>query len=160
MRALIVAVLLLAACATPPAERVLPPLRLAPADYGASVSLVQRLTVWLNPDGQGEKAAAHSLDAQLEIDAEAVQLVGIALGQRVLKLRWDGRELASSRHALLPQAVDAAHVLRDVQLVFWPAESIRAALPAGWTLRDTGANERTLLHAGQELVRIRYEGAT
>ena len=127
----------LAACAhpvRPPALR-LPALKLAPASLGASLSLAQRLTVRELPGGAGN-TAERSIDVQLQVDAQALRLAAFALNQRVLMIVWDGRELQVQRHPMLPAEVDAARVLRDIQLCYWPAEAVRAALPAGWTLQD------------------------
>jgi hypothetical protein len=79
----------------------------------------------------------------------------MALGQRVLTLRWDGRELAVQRHPMLPAAVDPARVLRDIALVFAPLPALRAALPDGWTL-DEANGQRTLRQAGAPRLTVRY----
>lgn len=147
----------LAACAHPvraPALR-LPELKLTPASLGTSLSLVQRLTVRELPSGAGETAAEHSIDVQLQIDAQALRLAAFALNQRVLTIVWDGRELQVQRHPMLPAEVDAARVLRDIQLCYWPAEAVRAALPAGWTLDDE-RSRRVLSHEGSPQVIIDY----
>ncbi len=155
----------LAACAQgPAAPRLwLPELRLAPAALGASVSLTQRLTIMtLNPlqtsalpDAAQLPQGPQTLDVLLEVDSSLVQLAGFALNQRVLTLSWDGAHLQEQRHALLPAAVDGAHVLRDIQLVYWPLAAISAALPMGWTLEESD-QERVLAYQGQAQVRIRY----
>ncbi|MFC4160468.1 DUF3261 domain-containing protein [Chitinimonas lacunae] len=145
--------LALTACSEPTPSDPLPRPTLAPAEFGASVSLAQRLSVE-RLDGQG---AARVLDALLEIDANSVRLVGLALGQRVLRLEWDGRQLQSERHPLLPGEVDPARVLRDVQLAYWPTAALKAALPPGWTLLDNG-RERQLLQGRAIGLIVRYPG--
>ncbi len=156
----ILLVAMLAACASaPPAARVeLPALRLAPADFGQTISLAQRLTVLQLPRSAAEEAPhEQSLDAQLEIEPAELRLAAFALNQRVLSLRWDGRDLTQTRHPLLPRAVDAARVLRDVQLAYWPLASLQSALPAGWTAED-GSSWRELRLNGQTQLRIDYAG--
>ena len=54
-----------------------------------------------------------------------------------------------------PSQVTGARVLGDLQLVHWPVEAIRAALPLGWTL-EADARGRTLRYAGAPVVRVRY----
>lgn len=134
----------LAACSTtPPAQPGRLELRLAPASLGASISVQQHLKV-------EREGRTDDLDAALEIDADHVELVGLALGQRVLTLNYNGKELTSWRHALLPSQVRAEDVLEDLQLTLWPADAIRAALPAGWRIEEDGLH-RTLFQ-GEELV--------
>lgn len=142
---------LLAGCATAP-----PPapagarlhLRLAPAALGRSLSLQQHLSV--EREGRTDQ-----LDTALEIDAERVDLVGLAFGQRVMSLHYDGRELQVWRHFMLPKQVQGDDVLQDVQLTLWPADAIKKALPAGWELRES-EGQRTLLLDGETIVVIDY----
>lgn len=162
MRALNAAAgLLLVACAqTPPPAPLpqLPSLQLSPASFGASLSLAQRLTVQQLPDAAARRPAPeHSLEAQLEIEPAELRLAAFALNQRVLTLRWDGRELQAQRHRMLPEEVDAARVLRDVQLVYWPLAAVAAALPAAWQVSDE-EGRRSLRFEGRLQVQIDYAG--
>jgi hypothetical protein len=149
----------LAACATPPRPpppppgEPLPELRLAPAALGATVSLSQRLVFTHEADPEGPR----SLEALLEVDPALMQLAGFALGQRILTLRWNGATLDEEREPRLPAQFQSTAVLRDVQLVYWPAEAVRAALPPGWTLGDE-PGQRTLSKNGRQWVTVRYDG--
>ncbi len=141
-----------------PTGLTLPALKLAPSSMGVNLTLVQRLTlVRVKEFNHMHKDAPRSLEALLEINADQVQLAAIALGQRVLTLTWDGSTLQVKRHALLPAEVDGVHVLRDVQLVYWPEQAVRASLPSGWTIEDQ-AQTRILAHAGETQVEIKYSG--
>lgn len=144
--------LLLGACATAPAPDARPSarlqLRLAPAALGQELSLQQHLTV-------EREGRVDQLDTVLEIDSEHLDLVGLALGQRVMSLHYDGHELQTWRHFMLPQQVQGEDVLQDVQLTLWPVAAIRAALPAGWELRETDG-QRTLLLDGETIAVIDY----
>ena len=69
-------------CADAPAQPARLGLRLAPATLGTSLSLQQHLRI----ERQGR---VDELDAALEIDAERLDMVGLALGQRIPRaLRW------------------------------------------------------------------------
>jgi hypothetical protein len=125
-------------------------LQLSPAALGASIALQQHLKVERN-------ARIDELDTALEIDADHVQLVGLALGQRVLSLNYNGKELTSWRHVMLPSQVRAEDVLGDLQLVLWPVEAIRQALPEGWRIEEQGSH-RTLLQDGDIVTSIDYSG--
>jgi hypothetical protein len=133
-----------AAIAPPPAFE----LRLAPASLGHELALRQRMTV----SAQGR---SQQLEVAVEADADAVRLALIDFGQAVARLEWDGRTLQESRAPGVPAAVSGARVLTDLQLVHWPAEAVRAALPAGWSL--VSINDSRLVFHGQVLVvRVDY----
>lgn len=147
--------MLVAGCAVvPPKPRLrIPEPRLSPAAFGATISLAQRLV--FERANAAPDEPVRSLDAQLEIDATGVRLAGVAMGQRILTLGWDGNTLDVQRHPQLPAQVDPARVLRDVQYAYWPTDALRAALPQGWTLDDSG-QYRQLLHDGRLAIGIRY----
>lgn len=153
-KALCLIVLWLTGCATStmPNQQI-PLLRLSPAQQGSELNLTQRLSitrVHSNVDNQP------TLDVLLEIDAQRVHLAGFALNQRILTLSWDGQQLKTERHPLLPAVIDGAHILRDIQLIYWPLATVAAALPAGWTLSDQN-QQRTLRYQQKILLTIRYD---
>lgn len=146
-----VALLALTACATttpPPAARL--GLKLAPAALGESISVQQHLRVERN--GRSDE-----LDVALEVEPARLELVGLALGQRVLSLSYDGKELKSWRHVMLPAQVKAEDVLEDMQLTLWPEAAVRAALPPGWEVRDQGLRRTLSLH-GETIMVVDYSG--
>ncbi len=146
---LISLVLLASGCATKPApEQERLGLKLAPATLGASIARQQHLKV-------EREGRIDDLDAALEVDADHLQLVGLAFGQRVLSLSYDGKELTSWRHVMLPAQVRAEDVLEDLQLTLWPKEAIAQELPAGWTIEDEGLR-RTLYKDGTVVTVIDY----
>ncbi len=115
----------LAACATTGARRGFEALPLLPpAAFGSEAIGVQRLT--LSREAGGAKLM---LDAVVEVDAMELRVAGMLLGQRILLLGWDGKALQEQREPVVPQALDGRAILRDLQLVYWPAAAIRAALP-------------------------------
>ena len=125
-------------------------LRLAPATLGTSLSLQQHLMV----ERQGR---IDELDAALEVDRERLDLVGLALGQRILALHYDGRSLQSWRHPLVPEQLRGEDVLEDLQLTLWPIEVIKSALPAGWSIEEND-RRRTLRLLDQAVLVIEYSG--
>ncbi|MDY7578924.1 DUF3261 domain-containing protein [Herbaspirillum sp. RTI4] len=145
---------LLAACTTPqpdqqpgrPSARI--GLQLSPAALGETLSLQQHLSV--ERDGR-----TNELDTALEIDTQRLDLVGLAAGRRVLTLHYDGKELTTWRHVMLPQQIKGEDVLEDIQLTLWPAAAIRAALPDGWTLEEQNGR-RIVRLKGEEILQIDY----
>ena len=132
--ALLLSSLLLAACATRPVAPAvqLPALRLAPAALGHELAVQQRLVFRFGTQ-------VRELDALLEVDASEVRLAVQAMGRTGVRLQWDGQSLMEQRAAWLPDAVRSERVLDDVQFSLWPADAIRAALPADWELVERGA---------------------
>lgn len=140
---ILLAVLLatLGACAssqkTPPQARL--GLMLAPAALGGSFNVQQHLKVERN-------GKIDELDAALEVEPDHLELVGLAFGQRVLSLSYDGKQLKSWRHVMLPAQVRAEDVLEDMQLCLWPLDAVAAALPAGWRIEEQGLRRKLYLN--------------
>lgn len=148
--AVLLAGLLLGGCTAPKAGPARLGLRLAPATLGQPISVQQHLTVQRG-------GSTNDLDVALEVDAARLNLVGLAFGQRVLSLDFDGRELKEWRHPMLPAQVRAADVLEDLQLTLWPAAEIARALPSGWSIEEQGLR-RTLRLDGKVVTTIDYSG--
>jgi len=130
-----------------------PLLRLPPQALGRRLALQQQLTVSV----QGQ--VRRQIDAVLEADEASVRLAVVSLGQTVARLEWDGVNLTTTRSPWLPAAVSAERILSDLQLVMWPAEAIRAALPPGWTLHTDGP-DRVLRQHAEDVVTVRHPSAT
>lgn len=153
------ALLALAACATPPRASGTPSaqwaraplLRLPPAALGRTLALQQQLTIT-------HGAEVHRMDALLEADATALNLVVQAVGRSALRLSWDGTRLEQTRADWLPPQLAGERVLSDLQLAYWPADAIAAALPAGWTL-EADATHRVLREGDAVVTEVRYPGA-
>jgi hypothetical protein len=123
-------------------------LKLPPAALGASINLQQHLTV--------ERAGRmDELDAALEIDAERIDLVGLALGRRVLSLHFDGKSLETWRDPMVGEELRGEDVLEDLQLTLWPIEQIRPALPTGWRIEEKDL-QRTLYLEDAPVTVIEY----
>jgi hypothetical protein len=147
---LALASLMLFSCATRTSRPARLGLKLAPATLGASISLQQHLTV-----ERGDRI--DELEAALEVNPDALDLVGLTLGQRVLSLHYDGRELRTWRHSLLPTELRGEDVLEDLQLTLWPLEALRHALPAGSRIEEVGLR-RTLWIDDLPVMVIDYSG--
>jgi len=129
---------LLAACASTrmPAPLVqLPTLQLAPSALAEPLQLQQRLQFRF---GSHER----TLDALLEADGEQVRLAVQAMGQTGVRMVWDGHTLEQTRAPWLPPQVRGERVLDDLQFALWPADAIRAALPADWRLVEADGGRR------------------
>lgn len=143
------ALALLPGCAPPPTRPPVdaaPLFALAPSALPGGLAEQQRLSFQ-------HRDRRDTVDAQVEADADAVRLVIHGQGQVALRLQWDGEQLVQTRRPGLPDSLDGARVLSDLQLVFWPAGALRAALPDGWTLVEAGGL-RTLSDAQGTVARV------
>ena len=137
-------------CVAAPTQPARLGLKLAPATLGASLSLQQHLSI-------ERPGRIDELDAALEVDEQKLDLVGLAFGQRVFALRYDGRSLQSWRHPLVPEQLRGEDVLEDLQLTLWPIDVIENSLPAGWSIAEDG-RRRTLRLLDQAVLVIDYSG--
>jgi hypothetical protein len=118
---------------------------LPPATYGGEVTALQRLTVTRDAG-----SASLTLDVATEIDTRELRVAGFLLGQRVLLLAWDGKQLRESREAAVPDALNARTVLGMLQFTYWPAAAIRAGLPNDWRLEEAAGQRK--LYRGATLI--------
>jgi hypothetical protein len=134
--------------ASPPPQRL--QLTLTPASFGRTLSLQQQVHI---------AAAGHTvdLDAALDITARKVTLIGLMLGERVLTLTYADGTICEWRHPKLPAEVHGADILTDLEVSLWPADTVRTALPPGWTLTEN-ANHRVLAQDGHSVELIAYDG--
>lgn len=142
--------LIIGSCAVPAHQPARLGLKLAPSALGESISLQQQLTVESN-------GRVDELEAVLEVDPGRLDLVGLVLGQRVLTLHYDGQMLNAWRHPMFPPEVRDEDILEDLQLMLWPADALRQALPDGWRIEENGPR-RTLLIGETPVTVIRYSG--
>lgn len=137
----------LGGCAVqPPRPASLPPLRLDPRELTTG-AWQQHLQF-----RQGDQV--RSFEALLEVDAGQLRLVALAAQREAFRLSWDGKTLCAAQADWLPAGFQAQWVLDDLQLSLWPAASIQARLPSGWSLRED-AEGRELRYGGSVEVRIR-----
>lgn len=139
---------LLTACAAP-GDTSLPLRPLPPDSFAASLTLAQQLRAGPLDPARGNMSPP--LDILLELDPAGIQLAGMAMGQRLLTLHWDGKTLQSQRSALLPSSVKEERILRDIQFTYWPLEALARSLPAPWTVEDA-QGVRTLRWKDQEMI--------
>jgi hypothetical protein len=141
----------LTGCAAPAvAPESAPPLKIAPALFGAR-AVEQRLVIrW--PGGE------RSAEAALEIEGGRLRLVMLAFGVRLMSLEYDGENLSEQR--FVPNAPDGARVLNDLLLIATPLEDLRRALPSGaraTEYRVEGRLRREIDGLGAAKVIIDYE---
>ncbi|WP_042880331.1 DUF3261 domain-containing protein [Cupriavidus necator] len=163
LSALALAAALAAGCAAPgaapghaaPQASATVLLRLPPASLQRELTLQQHITVEFQMQGRTER---RELMALLEADAAHTRLAAVAGGQVLARLSWDGTNLQVSRSPWAPAELQPELILSDLQLSLWPADAIRAALPAGWSFDATPAL-RQLRQGTETVAEIRFPDA-
>ncbi|EGI78386.1 putative Phospho-N-acetylmuramoyl-pentapeptide-transferase [Hylemonella gracilis ATCC 19624] len=153
-----------AAASLPPAfqgadaSAVMPLLRLPPSELQRTLALEQRIVIEARDENQ--KLVKRQIEVVLEADASTLHVVVLYMGQTAAVLDWDGTQLREKRSIWWPSGLSSERVLSELQLALWPAESIRAALPAGWTLKEEAQVrllQATWGNAQETVVRIQYQ---
>ena len=132
--------------------QIKPLLQLSTADLHREISVVQKVSA----NYQGHQ---QSFIAQLEITKKELVMVGMTeFGATLFTLRYDNQTIDYQPSSLLKMPMDPGFLLSDLQLIFWPRESIQAALGNDLLLRqsEVAPFERQLLIAGQEAITIHY----
>jgi hypothetical protein len=153
--------LTLISCAQPQAQNLgqselsatknaLPPLPLlAPSSASIPFSASQVLTI--QRDGQ-----SHQVESLLEWDNERIDIAILKLGRRAITIGYDGNQLDIQKDSFVPDDISGEQILRDIQLVYWPAKALRSQLHSDYILADYD-NERVLFYKNQMLYRIQYQ---
>lgn len=123
----------------------------SPASLGRSIEVAQLI------EAGRESNRIAGFEARLSVTPQRLLLVATdALGRRGLTASWDGVALSAEAAAWLPAELQAANMVGDIVLLFWPHEAIAPSLTsAGAELTSTAAI-RSLRHGAREIVRIEY----
>lgn len=99
----------------------------------------------------------NTLLSQVELRENRLIIVGLGhLGSPLFSVIWDGETLEAEVSPLLPEAFHSGYLVRDLQLSFWPLESIQQGLlDADWQV-DEQPGMRQYYHDGSEQIRITY----
>lgn len=98
------------------------------------------------------------LDCVVEVAAGKVTVVGLLpAGNRVFSVRYDGARVEQERTPQVPAQLRPEQLLADLQLAFWPAESLHDAFRGGpWKLTQPDARTRRLLRDGRLVAEVHY----
>lgn len=151
---LLMLVTLMAGCSSWPWRSAVPELPLLPpAALGQqwqvtqSVSMSPLAATALTPAAQHDQVP-HTLLAAWSVTPARVDLAGLTLsGQTLLTLSYDGRELRSHRSPLLPAEVSPRDILVQLQLSYWPLDTIHQALSGSpWRMVQEHNLRQLFLH--------------
>jgi hypothetical protein len=116
---------------------------------GQARRIVQQLTaLW---PGREE-----TLLCVLELDSRQIAMAGLTLdGLSLFDLSYDGKTLHADKNPLVPKTLVPELIIADLQLVYWPLDSLQKMLPKDLKL-EAGPGFRRLFGHGQPLVEVRY----
>lgn len=123
---------------------------LAPPLMDTSRQLEHRLRIERGQQAQNLHAVLSLLPAETRVVALT------ETGVPVFQLHQTADDLSVDRSPLLPKQVPTRLILADIQLVFWPLDSLRTALPAPWRVEQE--EQGRALYNGERLeARVRYQ---
>ncbi len=126
---------------------------LSPSMWAQDISVQQLLTI--QAGGQ-----QHQMQAVLDISNQAVHLVILKFGRRLVTIEHTDTGTRVDKEAYVPDFIDARQVLQDMQLVYAPLATIQATLPeqcrvtAASLTGDEGdeAGERRAIQCANQMV--------
>jgi len=152
-RLALVALLCLGGCAaTPPARPALVsrPL-LAPATLGQERTVSQVVRAALG-------ARELTFNCVVTVKQGAMSVIGLnAVGLRLFSVRYDGATVQADKSPGAPTEFDPAHLVADLQLVYWPIETLQPALTqSGWQLSEPVPGTRRLRRGERLVAEVHY----
>ncbi|WP_394751728.1 DUF3261 domain-containing protein [Crenothrix sp.] len=103
---------------------------------GPARRVVQQLTaIW--PGKQ------QTLLCVLELDRQRIAIAGLSSdGISLFSLSYDGKKLVLDKSPLLPESFSPELIIKDLQLVYWPASELQKLLPQQWRLEADNHHRR------------------
>lgn len=133
--------LLLTACNSWSPRDRLPELPLlSPASLEQQWQVTQSVTLRPLSTGADNGYPSQTLLAAWSVTPERLDLAGLTpMGQTLLTLGYDGTKLSEFTSPLLPEEVSGRDILTQIQLAYWPVDTIQQALAGSdWQLEAAG----------------------
>lgn len=124
---------------------------LAPASLGSSRAVNQIVRGAL-----GEREL--TMNCVVTVKDGAMSIVGLsAMGVRLFTIKYDGQTTTVDNTLPIPPQLTPERLLADLQLVFWPLETLKAPLAtAGWQVSEATQGTRRLRHGTQLVAEVHY----
>lgn len=99
-----------------------------------------------------------TMQCVLEIAPQRLQLIAVnAMGLRLFSVRVEGEQVTVERAPGVPEQIDPARILADVQLAYWPLATLqRAYADSGWNVSEPFAHTRRLTRDGRLISEVHY----
>jgi hypothetical protein len=116
---------------------------------GPARRVVQQLTaVW-----PGKQT---TLLCVLELDWQHIAIAGLSSdGISLFNLSYAGNKLVLDKSPLLPDSFSPEHIIKDLQLVYWPVTDLEKLLPQQWRL-EADKQHRRLYFNNELRVDVNY----
>lgn len=142
-------VLLLSGCSPLPSLHLSSPALLPPASFGQTLQASQQLEAIVDEEPQ-------QLLIAFAVDNQQLRVTGLTpSGQRLLSINYDGQQTQTSGSHWLPDELDPRMILAQLQLAYWPLDTLQANYPAPWRVTET-AEQRQLLHKQTPVWQVDY----
>jgi hypothetical protein len=104
---------------------------------------------------------AMTMRTAIQLDAAGLKVVGVtATGQRLFTVGWDGKSVTAEKSSLVPDNVEPARVLADVQLALWPLAALQETLRGReLELSEPFPGVRRLRRGPALIAEVHYAGA-
>lgn len=126
----------------------------------ARKSLLLIQNIHTNYYGTAENISAKNanFEAYLATNSRKVKLSILLMSHRAWDISYNGEMIFEERESIVPQELQAAHLLRDITLSYWPENAIEKQ-SRKLDIVDS-KNTRKVIDplTGETLVDIRYEG--
>jgi Protein of unknown function (DUF3261) len=99
-----------------------------------------------------------TMNCVVTVKGGAMSIVGLsAMGVRLFTLTYDGQSTSVDSVMAMPPQLTPERLLADLQLVFWPLETLKQPLAtAGWTVSEASPGTRRLRHDDQLVAEVHY----
>lgn len=92
----------------------------------------------------------------LELDQKHIAIAGLSTdGISLFNLNYDGKKLVLDKSPLLPVNFSPEHIIKDLQLVYWPVSELQKILPPAWRL-EADSRHRRLYFNNEKNVEVDY----
>jgi hypothetical protein len=99
-----------------------------------------------------------SFEGLLSVAPEKLQLVGLdGFGRRAMTIARIGDVVAFEREPWFPADLEAANILADIAIIYWPEQAVREGLAGTRAIVETTATERRITLDGEEIVHVAYD---
>lgn len=123
-----------------------------------SLLLIQNIHTRYYGNVENVSAKEANFEAYLATNAREVKLSILLMSHRAWDISYNGEMIFEERASIVPQELQAAHLLRDITFSYWPEKTIERQSKKLDIVDDKNTRKVIDRATGETLVDIRYEG--